>query len=315
MQILIVGAGALGGYFGARLLDAGRDVTFLLRERRAAALAHSGLVVRSPHGDLTIPAPPYVTATTIAHPYDLVIVACKAFDLAATMDAFAPAVGERTTILPLLNGMAHLDALRTRFGDERVLGGLCVISATLAGDGAVQHLNDAHLLAFGELGGQQGVISPRVRAIAEAFAPARFDGRASAGIEQEMWEKWVFIATAAGITCLMRAAVGDIVQAGGADLALTLLHECSAVAAAHGFEPSVAANERTRTFLTDGDSKITASMLKDLERGGPIEADHIIGDLLARAPTDALPTLLPIVYTHLKAYEARRARELAAAPR
>ena len=80
-------------------------------------------------------------------------------------------------------------------------------------------------------------------------------------------------------------------------------------------ESIVAASERVRAFLTDGASKITASMLKDVERGGPIEADHIIGDLIARAPTDALPTLLPIVLVHLKAYEARRARELATAPR
>jgi len=312
MRILVVGAGGTGGYFGGRLLAAGRDVTFLVRPRRAAQLAADGLVIRSRLGDAVLVSPPTVLADGIEAPFDLVLLSCKAYDLAAAIDAFAAAVGAQTAILPVLNGMRHLDALDARFGRERVLGGQCVIAATLDEAGRVVHLNEAHSLTFGE---RDGGMSERIRRIADAFAGANFDSRPSATAAQDMWEKWVALATLAAGTCLMRAAIGDIVQAGGADLALTLLHECSAIASAHGFEPSVAANERVRTFLTDGASKITASMLKDIERGGPIEADHIIGDLIARAPTDALPTLLPIVLVHLKAYEARRARELATAPR
>ena len=144
MRYLVVGAGALGGYFGARLLDAGCDVTFLLRPRRAEALARTGLVVKSKFGDLAIAAPPFVLSADIAATYDVVIVGCKAYDLAETMDSFAAAVGPSTAILPLLNGMRHIDDLTKRFGAERVLGGLCMISATLDDAGAVQHLNDLH---------------------------------------------------------------------------------------------------------------------------------------------------------------------------
>ena len=307
MRYLVVGAGALGGYFGGRLLEAACDVTFLLRPGRAAALARTGLVVKSQFGDLAIAAPPFVLADGIGGPFDVVMVGCKAYDLAETMASFAPAVGPRTAILPLLNGMRHLDDLKARFGAERVLGGLCMISATLDADGTVQHLNDLHGLVFGEL---DGTSSARVEAIQRDFASTKFAGRATPLILQEMWEKWVFIASAAGITCLMRASVGDIVAAGGTDLSLALLDECGAIAAANGFAPRTPSIDRARGALTAAGSPITASMLKDIERGGAIEADHVLGDLLDRAgkKTPSPLSLLRVAYTHLLAYEARRAR-------
>jgi 2-dehydropantoate 2-reductase len=116
MRVLVVGAGAIGGYFGGRLLEAGRDVTFLVRPRRAAELAQTGLVIRSKLGDMNLPAPPTVTSDTLRQAFDLVILSCKAYDLDDAMTSFAPAVGPETVILPLLNGMRHLDALEARFG-------------------------------------------------------------------------------------------------------------------------------------------------------------------------------------------------------
>jgi len=305
MRFLIVGAGAIGGYFGGRLLEAGRDVTFLVRPRRAAELASAGLILRSRFGDVTLPAPPHLQADGLHDPVDVVLLSCKAYDLAGAIDSFAPAVGPDTAILPLLNGMRHLDALDTRFGAGRVMGGECLISTTLDADGRVMHLNDVHALVFGERGGAR---SARAEAIAAAFTGARFDGRLSEAILQEMWEKWVFIATAAGITCLMRATVGDIVAGGGADLAVALLDECIAVAGAHGFPPRAEFRERTRRMFTAPGSPLTASMLRDIERGAPIEADHILGDLLSRANAQAAP-LLRTTYAHAKAYQARRARQ------
>jgi 2-dehydropantoate 2-reductase len=306
MRYLVVGAGALGGYFGGRLIEAGHDVTFLLRPGRAKALQSTGLVVKSRFGDLSLPAPPFVLADGIASTYDVVVVGCKAYDLADTTSSFAPAVGPETAILPLLNGMRHLDDLSARFGRERVLGGLCLISATLDAAGTIQHLNDLHGLVFGEL---DGTMSARVEAIQRDFATAKFDGRSTAQILLEMWEKWMFIASAAGITCLMRSTVGDIVAGGGAPFALALIDECSAIAAANGFEPRPASLERARGALTAAGSPISASMLKDIERGGPVEADHVLGDLIAhdkREPSGV--SLLRVAYAHLKAYEARRAR-------
>ncbi len=305
MRFLVVGAGAVGGYFGGRLLEAGRDVTFLLRPARAAQLAGTGLAIRSPHGDVTLPAPPHRLAAALDETFDVVILACKAHDLAQAAEAAAPAVGPDTVVLPLLNGMAHLDALDARFGPARVLGGECLISATLDDAGRVLHLNRVHTSLFGE---RDGARTPRTDAIAAAFEGARFDGRRSDAILQEMWEKWVLIASLAGITCLMRAPVGDIATAGGAPLALALLDECAAIAGAHGAAPRAKSMERFRAMLSDPASATTASMLRDVERGAATEAEPVLGDLLRRAVQGQAP-LLGIAHTHLRAHEARRARE------
>lgn len=307
MRILVIGAGAVGGYFGGRLLEAGRDVSFLVRPRRAAQLASAGLSIRSPHGDVDLPAPPAVTADSLRDSFDLVLLSCKAFDLGVAIESFAPAVGPASAILPLLNGMHHLDALDQRFGAARVLGGLCLISTVLDPEGRIVHLNELHTLAFGE---RDGSHTGRVAAIASAFGGVRVDARPSEAILQEMWEKWVFIAAAAGITCLMRAAVGDIVTAGAAGLATVLLDECAAIAAAEGFPPGVSSMERSRAMLTAPASLLTASMFRDIERHAPIEAGHIIGDLLRRGAARSVATpLLRVADAHLKAYEARRVRE------
>ena len=213
LKILVVGAGAVGGYFGGRLLQAGRDVTFLVRPARAALIAKHGLAIRSPLGAFAHADPPRVTEDAIVRPYDLVLLSCKAYDLDGAMDAFAKAVGPSTAILPLLNGMGHMESLAERFGEDRVLGGLAVISSTLSPDGAVLHLNPLHSLTFGELDGAR---TPRIEAIAAELLGAGFDAKLSDNVRQDMWEKWVFIATAAGITCLMRGSFGDVVAAGGA---------------------------------------------------------------------------------------------------
>lgn len=185
MRILVVGAGAIGGYFGGRLLEAGRDVTFLVRPRRAEQLGRSGLSLRSPRGDFSGTART-ITAEALHGTFDLVLLSCKAYDLERAMQDFAPAVGPDTAILPLLNGMRHLDLLARRFGTHAVLGGRCLISATLDDAGRVVHLADAHLLSFGEC---TGGASPRIDAITAALAGATMEVRPSSAILQEMWDK------------------------------------------------------------------------------------------------------------------------------
>ncbi|WP_439816740.1 2-dehydropantoate 2-reductase [Zavarzinia sp. CC-PAN008] len=304
MRILILGAGGTGGYFGARLLAAGRDVTFLVRPARAAVLRAQGLRVKSPHGDLHLPEPPLATTETLRGPYDLVVLSCKAYDLDASIEAIAPAVGPDTAILPLLNGMAHVEALARRFGEARVLGGLCVISATIGADGSIVQLTQPHSVTYGELDGSR---SPRIAAIEAAFAGAGFDARASTTIRQDMWDKWVFISTLAGSTCLMRATIGDIVAGGGGDVIAGLHDECLGVAAANGFPVAPQVVQGARANLTMAGSPLTASMLRDLEGGGRVEAEHMIGGLVARAGDVPVP-LLRLVLTNLRAYEARRTR-------
>ncbi len=317
MRVLVVGAGAVGGYFGGRLLQAGRDVTFLVRPRRASELAQNGLVIKSPTGDVVLRAPPTILAENIRQAFDLVLLSCKAYDLDAAMNSFAGAVGGATMILPLLNGMKHLKLLEERFGKSHVLGGQCVIAATRDAHGAIVHLNDSHTLSFGELGGG---VADRTRTVAENLANAGFDARLSDHIVQEMWDKWVFLATLAGITCLMRAPIGDILaSAGGQESILSMFEECRAIAEGQGHAPEGVFLDRALATLTTSGSPLTASMLRDLEGNAPVEADHIVGDLLHRRRTDVSrhtePSLLAAAYTHLKAYEIRRARSLAAASR
>jgi 2-dehydropantoate 2-reductase len=305
MRILVVGAGAIGGYFGGRMLASGSDVTFLVRPRRAAELAAAGLVIKSPNGDVTLKNPPTVQADRLAEHFDVVLLSCKAFDLDDAIKSFAPAVGPQTAIVPLLNGMLHLDVLDGKFGRGRVLGGLCAIAATLNEQREVVQLQPMQSLTFGE---RDGTLSDRARAIAEAMAGGKFGAVASEHIIQDMWEKWVFLASLAAATCLMRSPVGHILTApGGKDFILGMLDECVAVASAEGYAPRAPFLERTRGMLTAQGSPMTASMFRDIKAGAAVEADHVIGDLIRRGDAAKVPVpRLRTAYTHLKAYENQR---------
>ena len=309
MRILVVGAGAVGGYFGGRLLEKGRDVTFLVRPQRKIALAESGLVIKSKLGDVTLPAPT-VLAENITAPYDLIILSPKAYDLDGAIAAVAPAVGDNSVILPLLNGMAHLDALDARFGADKVLGGLCAIGTTLTPQGHVQHLNKLHTIAFGERGAET---SDRVQAIAAQFQDTITAWKASPAITQEMWEKWVFLSSLASLTCLFRGSVGDVLAANGEAFAVGLLDEAQAVAAAHGHAARAEVLAEHRKQLTLVGAPTTASMLRDIEKGSPIEAEHVIADLIERghAKGVALPHM-DVALLHLRTYAARHLRETSA---
>ena len=305
MRILVVGAGAIGGYFGGRMLQAGRDVTFLVRPRRAAELAAAGLGIKSPNGDVTLKNPPAVQADKLTEKFDVVLLSCKAFDLDDAITSFAPAVGPQSSVIPLLNGIKHLDVLDAKFGRERVLGGLCAIVVTLNEHREVVQLAPQQSLNFGE---RDGNMSDRVRAIAEVMARGISGLAASEHVVQEMWEKWVFLASLAASTCLMRAPVGHILAApGGKDFILAMLDECSAVATAEGHAPRAPFLERTRGMLTMEGSQMTASMFRDIKAGALVEADHVIGDLIARGDAARVPVpKLRTAYTHLKAYERQR---------
>jgi 2-dehydropantoate 2-reductase len=306
VRILVVGAGAIGGYFGSRLLAAGRDVTFLVRPRRADQLRRNGLVVMSPLGNLSLPTPPLLGAQELKDSFGLIIVSSKSYDLEASIKDFAPGVGPNSRVLPLLNGMRHLDLLDAQFGPHRVLGGLARISSTLDADGGIQQLGTFNALAFGARGsGTQAGIGE----ISDALRVPGFEAHLSEDIVHEMWEKWVFIAAAASTTSLMRATVGDILAADAREIPVQLLQECGAIAAEHGFAPREAAKNAGLAVLTAPGSAFTASMLRDIEQGSRIEADHIVGDLLRRAPKHLRSPLLATAYAHLRAYEARRKRE------
>lgn len=304
MRYLILGAGALGGFFGGRMLEAGLDTTFLVRERRAEVLTKRGLRVASIKGDIQIDKPPLVQADGLKAEYDAIILSCKAYDLASAMQAIAPAVAADTAIIPLLNGMDHIEQLQQRFDVRNVLGGLSVISASLDAEGDVHHHNDLDLLSFGELDGSR---SARIGAIESDLSKTSFTVQVPDDIQLAMWEKWCFIASLAGINCLMRASVGEVIEAGGASLALKLYDECAAVAASQGFAPRAEVRQRAGAALSAKGSSLTASMLRDIQRGSHTEGEHILGSLLRRATSSNIdaPTL-EAATVHLRAYENSR---------
>jgi 2-dehydropantoate 2-reductase len=305
VRILVVGAGAIGGYFGARLAAAGRDVTFLVRERRADQLRRNGLVVTSPLGNIHLPAPNLVSTKELKTHYALIVVSSKSYDLESSIEDFAKGMGPNSRVLPLLNGLRHLDVLDARFGPRRVLGGLARISSTLDAQGRIHQLGPFNALAFGS----RDAGDPSIEDVAETLSVPGFEALPSRDILHEMWEKWVFIATAAATTCLMRATIGDIMAADAKDIPLQLFQECAAIAAANGFAPRESARSAGFAVLTKPGSSFTASMLRDIEQGSRIEADHIVGDLLRRASKATPAPLLAAAYAHLRSYEARRKRE------
>jgi 2-dehydropantoate 2-reductase len=306
MRIMVLGAGGIGGYFGGRLVEGkAAEVSFLVRQGRKAQLERDGLRVESPLGGFTVRVSTML-AEQIPEPADYVLLACKAYDLDSAIAAIRPAVGPRTAILPLLNGMSHMDTLNGAFGAERVLGGLAAIGITMLPDGLIRHLNDWHSITFGE---QDGSITPRVEALKSAFDRTRAKAIVVTDIRQKMWEKIVFLSTLASMTSLMRASVGEIARtADGAALMLDLLERNASIAAAEGHPMPATFMESHRKMLTDIGSPLTSSMLRDIERGGPVEADHVVGYMLEKAHAHGHDiSLHRICFAHLKAYEQRRA--------
>ena len=305
MRILVLGAGAVGGYFGGRMVEGGADVTFLVRAKRRVALARDGLRVKSAVGDMNL-AVKTIGAGEATVPFDIVLLSSKSYDLDSAIEAIAPAVGADSAVVPLLNGMAHLDRLSARFDAQRVLGGACYIGATLDADGVVQHMGRMQSLVFGELDGQQ---SARVEAFAAILGRTKLDFEASRTIRQAMWDKFVLLAALAATTTLTRATVGEIMAApSGEAFMLATLVECAAVAKAEGFAPTAAAYNGARGALTQRGSGFSASMMRDMLKGGPTEGDYVVGDMVRRGAARWVDTpILRAALTNLEAYEAKRA--------
>ena len=308
MRILVLVAGGTGGYFGGRLAQSGADVTFLVRPARAAQLGEHGLQIRSPLGDADVRVDHVVAGELVTltqeKPFDLVLLSCKAYDLYSSLDAIEPAMSPRTTLLPILNGLLHFDQLDARFGRERVLGGLCFISATKGPGGEILHLAKPASITFGERDGNPN--SARVQAFASLCERAGIDHLASPDIHQELWIKYSFLTALAAGTCLMRASVGDIVaNEGGTEFMTRLYAECVAVAAAAGQPIPVEKQEFALGTLTQQASTVKASMLRDLEAGQRVEAAQIVGDMLHRANHAGIAApLLGAAWCHLQAYES-----------
>jgi len=305
MKILVLGAGALGGYYGARLLEAGAEVTFLVRQHRAAQLQEGGLVVQSPLGNVARTVHT-VAREQVTPDYDLVLLTCKTYDLDHAITAIAPAVGERTGILPLLNGVATYDILDQHFGTGRVLGGVAYIAATLTPSGHILHLSPGDTLLIGQR-------AEATKALAASFyeVVSHTPGKhlLSEDIAQSLWEKWVMIAAGAAMTCVMRGPIGTILTTqDGRGLMTQAMDECAAVARLSGHALRPAAVHTMHGTLLDAASPWAASMMRDIDQQAPrLEADHIVGDMIRRAQRFGVDVpLMRVAYAHLQVYEARQ---------
>ena len=204
MRILVVGAGAVGGYFGARLAEAGRDVTFLIRPKHAERMKQAGIRIVSPHGDLTV-YPNVVTSDQINEHYDVVLLAVKSYALTDAMNDFSGAIGPDTMILPALNGMRHIDVLISRFGKPAVIGGVCKVARELDDEGRIHQLARFQSLTYGEIDGER---TPRIEKLDDALRGAGFDAEISDRIIADMWQKWVQLSSLGAVTCLLRSNIG-----------------------------------------------------------------------------------------------------------
>jgi 2-dehydropantoate 2-reductase len=300
MRALVVGAGSVGGYFGGRLAAAGRDVTFLVRPHRATQLA--GKLTIASQGHETVVPIKLISSGVAAGQFDLVLLAVKAYQLEGAIEDFAAYVSEATMVLPVLNGMRHIDALRSRFGAVHVLGGVARIATTLDERGRILDQANFHDLAYGEWSGER---SARIVALDEFMTGAGFDARLSTDIEREMWEKWAMLASLGAITCLMDGDIGQVARApGGIDFVRALFDEVAAVMARAWRPLSDSFKSQVLSFLTDRASSLTSSMYRDMKAGHRIEADQIVGDLVSRAAATGVATpLLSTVLVRLKVYE------------
>jgi 2-dehydropantoate 2-reductase len=301
MKILVVGAGAVGGYFGARLAQAGRDVTYLVRPSRAQHLRSEGLRIVSPHGDLTL-QPTTITAEQLHSPFDIIFLSIKGGALDQAMKDMAPAVGPDTMIYPVLNGMRHIQTLTRRFGERPVLGGVCMVSTDLDEQGRIVQITPMQKLTYGELSGD---ISSRIRAFDETMRNAGFETELSTNITYAMWQKWVMIASLGLVTCLLDGTIGEInAVPDGEQTILRALDECAAVGAACGFPLPQPVAAFLRQAATTKDSKLTSSMYRDLKKGAPVEVDTILGDLLDHGRSHQVDTpLLQAGCVRLRVYQ------------
>jgi 2-dehydropantoate 2-reductase len=307
MRVLIVGAGAVGGYFGARLAQAGRDITFLVRPARAESLRRDGLRITGASGEFSVQPKLVSHPGVLGGPYDLIFLSVKAYALTQAIEDFGPALGPQSVILPMLNGMAHMDVLTTRFGAQRVIGGDCRVSVQLDRNGAIRQLADFQQIRYGEL---DASLTPRIRAVDALMQGIGFDAAISGHILQEMWEKWVQLAGLGAATCLLRGTIGDIVAVpGGADITLGIIKECAAIATACGYPPSPAFAAANTAVMTTSGSPLASSMYRDLNAGSPVEVEQILGDLIGRAKVHGINVpLLEAATAALRIYQTRITR-------
>ena len=301
MKVLIVGAGAVGGYFGTRLVENGVDVTFLVRKNKQLLINENGIKVQSIHGNVNI-LPRTITASYPPEDYDVILVSTKSYHLDSAVEDIKRFVGKNTVIIPLLNGISHLDILLNAFPNNNVMGGLCFIESTTNKENVIVQTSPSHDLVFGELSGET---SDRVKNIKKVFSNTKASILTSDSIISDMWVKYFFIACFSGVTTLFRSSIGFIREdKGNLEIINRLINEIGLIMKAHEVPLPNNIKDNLLMKIMVIPETMKSSMLRDMENGTRIEGEHIHGYLLNLANKYHIDTpLLKIIYFNLQAYE------------
>ena len=302
MKILILGAGAVGGYFGALLQNNGVDVTFLVRNKRAEQLKKHGLQITSQLGDISI-TPKVITTLHAENNFNLVIISCKAYALEDALKSLAP-LNQSAFILPLLNGISHYSRLEAFFGKKRILGGFAHLSTVLDDNGNIAHLNKLQVLTIGALEADQDPFLQHCQQVLSPVAPFIVF---SDNIRISIWKKLAFIATASAATCLMKKPMGAIVSApeGARQVSGSFELNCRAAAYA-GYEPDDEWKDLTLRELLNPEFPMTSSLLRDIQNGNQAELTVLEDMLQANRSAGLQNDLLEAAYLELQRYELKR---------
>ncbi len=301
MKILVVGVGAVGGYFGGRLIEKGEDVTFLVREKRQQQLNEQGLNIQSVHGDFHY-SPKTIQTNDQSQPFDVIILSTKAYHLKGAIESISPFVGDETMILPLLNGISHVDELIHVFGEEKVIGGLCFVESTLDDKGTIIQSSPIHDVVFGERDGKR---TERITRLEEAFSNTKAKFSLSSSIVQEMWHKYLFITTLSGVTSLFRAPIGPIRENDkGKEIIQNVLSQTASIMRSINAPIGEQIEEALFEKLNQMGYTMKSSLQRDMEKSLPIEAKHLYGYLVEIADNKGIPAPeLNIIYSNLQIYE------------
>ena len=289
MKIAVFGSGGVGGYFGARLAQAGEDVTFIARGRHLQAIQENGLRVESILGDFAIQPAKASTDPAQIGPVDLVVVGVKTWQVPAAAEAMKPLIGPQTIVLPLQNGISAASELEAVLGREHVLGGLCRISVLVASPGVIRHVAIPPTIAFGELDARP---SARVDSLRQVFAQCQgVTVQAPVDINVALWEKFMFIVSVGSLGAATRQPMGvfrslpetrRLLQAG--------LEEVAALARAKGITLTDDAVSRTLSFIDATSPNTLASMQNDIMNGRPSELDSQTGTVVRMGHEAGVPT-------------------------
>lgn len=304
MKILVVGAGAIGGYFGGRLLEKGEDVTFLVRENRRKQLEKTGLIIESINGDIAI-QPPMILAGENEDKFDVILITTKSYQLRGAIEDIRPHLKKDGMVLPLLNGVSHVDELIEAFGDDAVIGGLCFIETTLDANGTVVQPSPMNQLVYGERTGER---TPRIEWLESTFKGTKADFILSENINQDMWHKYMFITAMSGVTSLMGSSIGPITELeSGKRITIALLNEISNVMTKMDapIQKDIAKIQFNR--ICELKRGMKSSMQRDMEKSLPTEAEHLQGFIIKKARELQLSVpILDTIYTKLSLYEEQR---------